>query len=102
MNPFTFIRDKFNKPQMPTIKIFVSNVSFTSNKSGHTDLQALFQKAGEVLKFTMVNDRETGKFKGFGFVEMSENDGRKAIQKLDNHDFHGRKLVVREANPKNG
>lgn len=60
----------------------------------------LFSKFGEVLSVKLVSDRETGRAKGFGFVEMEDGGALKAIDSLNETDFMGRKIRVNEANPK--
>jgi RNA recognition motif-containing protein len=65
------------------------------------DLLALFQEHGKVLRAQVITDRETGRSRGFGFVEM-ENDAeaQKAIEALNNFDYNGRALTVNEARPR--
>lgn len=60
----------------------------------------LFSQFGEVISCALPNDRETGRPRGFGFVEMSDEDAKKAIQALDGKDFGGRSLRVNEAQPR--
>ena len=62
------------------------------------DLQQLFEAYGAVKNANIINDRETGRSKGFGFVEMAEaSEGEKAIQELDGKDYMGRNLKVNQA-----
>ena len=62
------------------------------------DLQELFEGYGSVKNTNIINDRETGRSKGFGFIEMTEaSEGEKAIQELDGKDFMGRNLKVNQA-----
>ena len=63
-------------------------------------MRELFAQYGEVVSCALPTDRETGRPRGFGFVEMSNEDGRKAIEALDGHDFGGRQLRVNEARPR--
>lgn len=64
-------------------------------------LAELFSQFGEVVSAKVIKDKETGRSRGFGFVEMANADqGREAIAKLNNSDLEGRKLVVNEARPK--
>ncbi len=60
----------------------------------------LFSQHGEVISCSLPKDRETGRPRGFGFVEMSDDDARKAIESLDGQDFGGRSLRVNEAQPR--
>jgi RNA recognition motif-containing protein len=79
------------------MKIYVGNLPFnTSNQ----DLAELFSSHGEVQSANVIEDRETGRSRGFGFVEMaSKEDGEKAIQELNGKEFDGRELKVNEARP---
>jgi cold-inducible RNA-binding protein len=79
-------------------KIYVGNLSF--NMSDH-DLSALFSEHGAVTSATIVTDRDTGRSRGFGFVEM-ENDAEamKAIQAINSKEIDGRTLNVNEARPR--
>ena len=81
-----------------SMKLYVGNLSFnTSNE----DLQNLFAKAGTVESASIVEDRETGRSRGFGFVEMStKEEGAAAIQQLNGHEVGGRALNVNEAKPR--
>ena len=79
-------------------KLFVGNISFnTSNQ----DLVDLFSAAGTVTSANIVEDRETGRSRGFGFVEMaSSDDAQKAISELNGKEVDGRELKVNEAKPR--
>ena len=78
-------------------KLYVGNLPYETTE---TDLQALFEGAGEVSTISIVRDRATGQPRGFAFVEMADADGaRKAISELDKYDFGGRSLTVNEAKP---
>lgn len=81
-----------------SMKLYVGNLSFqTSNE----DLQQLFAQAGTVESATVVEDRDTGRSRGFGFVEMaSKEEGEKAIQQFNGSDLNGRNLTVNEARPR--
>lgn len=63
-------------------------------------MSELFSQYGEVVSCALPTDRETGRPRGFGFVEMSNDDAKKAIQSLDGKDFGGRSLRVNEAQPR--
>ena len=81
-----------------SIKLYVGNLSFnTSNQ----DLSELFAQIGAVETATVVEDRETGRSRGFGFVEMaSKEDGERAIAELNGKEVDGRELKVNEAKPR--
>lgn len=79
-------------------KLFVGNVDFNATEN---DLQDHFSKAGTVLSANIVQDRMTGKARGFAFVEMSsEEEAQRAVSELNGSEFAGRKLTVNEARPK--
>jgi cold-inducible RNA-binding protein len=78
-------------------KLYVGNIPFETNES---DLQALFEAAGQVSTINIVRDRATGQARGFAFVEMSDVEGaQRAINELDKHQLGGRSLTVNEARP---
>jgi cold-inducible RNA-binding protein len=80
------------------MKLYVGNLSFQTSSE---DLQQLFAQAGTVESATVVEDRDTGRSRGFGFVEMASNeDGQKAIEQFNGTDFNGRNLTVNEARPR--
>ncbi len=77
------------------MNIFVANLSYRIESS---DLQDIFEEYGEVSSAKIVNDRETGRSRGFGFVEMSDDDAaRKAIEELHGAEYDGREMTVKEA-----
>ena len=79
-------------------RLFVGNLPF---KATEDDIRELFVTAGEVKDCHLVTDRETGRARGFGFVEMATQDeADKAISSFDGQDFQGRALNVSEARPK--
>jgi RNA recognition motif-containing protein len=79
-------------------KLFVGNLSFDATEN---DLQDLFEQAGPVSSVNIMQDRTTGRPRGFGFVEMAtEEDARKAISMFSGKDFKGRALTVNEARPR--
>jgi len=80
-----------------TLRIFVGNLPFSATD---TDLSSLFEPFGEVQSAQIMTDRDTGKPRGFGFVEMSSDDAQKAIAALNGKDFQGRSINVNEARPK--
>lgn len=75
-------------------KLYVGNLPFTSSES---DLRTLFSDHGEVQSVALIMDRETGRPRGFGFVEMDDDGARAAMEALDGRDFQGRTLKVNEA-----
>ena len=80
------------------MKLYVGNLSFQTSSE---ELQQLFSQAGTVESATVVEDRDTGRSRGFGFVEMaSKEDGEKAIQQFNGTDLNGRNLTVNEARPR--
>lgn len=80
------------------MNIYVGNLPFRSTSA---DLERLFGEYGQVDSAAVIMDRDTGRSRGFGFVEMANNDeARRAIEALDGYDHDGRKLRVNEAQPK--
>lgn len=80
------------------MNIYVSNLSWGTSSDS---LQALFAQFGEVTSANIITDRETGRSRGFGFVEMPDDAaGQKAIDELNNTDFEGKTLSVNVARPK--
>lgn len=80
------------------MKLYVGNLSFQTSSQ---DLEDLFAGIGTVESASVVEDRETGRSRGFGFVEMANQaDGEKAIADLDGQEFAGRNLKVNEAKPR--
>lgn len=79
------------------MNIYVGNMNFDL---GNDDLLNLFSQFGAVTSAKIINDKVTGRSKGFGFVEMSNDDeARNAISGLNETDVMGRKLIVNEAKP---
>jgi RNA recognition motif-containing protein len=80
------------------MKLYVGNLSFETSKG---DLQTLFTQTGTVESVSLIEDRETGRSRGFGFIEMSSNEeGAAAIQKFNGHEVGGRALTVNVAKPR--
>jgi RNA recognition motif-containing protein len=78
--------------------LFVGNLSFQTTES---DLRALFEPFGQIGRVHMAMDRETGRARGFGFVEMTnDEEAKKAIAALDGKEVGGRNVKVNEARPK--
>jgi len=81
-----------------SMKLYVGNLSFQTSSD---DLQELFAQAGTVESASVVEDRETGRSRGFGFVEMASNEeGQAAIQQFNGKEVNGRNLNVNEARPR--
>jgi RNA recognition motif-containing protein len=76
-------------------RIYVGNLPFTATEQ---EVEGLFAEYGSVSSVTLITDRETGRPRGFGFVEMEDADA--AISNLDQKDFGGRTLTVNEARPR--
>ena len=79
------------------MKLYVGNLSFKTNTQ---DLEQLFAQVGTVESTNIIEDRETGRSRGFGFVEMSsKEEGEKAIEEFNGKELDGRELKVNEAKP---
>jgi RNA recognition motif-containing protein len=82
------------------MNIFVAKLNFKTRKE---ELEAAFAKFGQVSSAKIVRDKDTGRSKGFGFVEMPNDDeGRAAIEGLNEKELDGRIIVVKPANAKPG
>jgi len=82
------------------MKIFVGSISYETTQK---DLEELFGEFGEVLSAIVISDRETGRPKGFGFIEMADRrSAQKAIEELNDKEILGQRLVVNEARSKSG
>ncbi|MDD3642781.1 MAG: RNA-binding protein [Candidatus Krumholzibacteria bacterium] len=80
------------------MKIYVGNMSFDSSES---ELRKAFEAHGQVDSVNIITDRDTGRPKGFGFVEMNnDEEAKKAIEAMNGKDFMGRALNVNEARPR--
>jgi len=80
------------------MKLYVGNLPFNVNSD---DLEQMFSGYGAVTSAQVISDRETGRSRGFGFVEIESDDaGRKAIEEMDGADNDGRRLTVNEARPR--
>ena len=78
--------------------VFVGNMSFEATESG---LRSIFEPFGEITRIQLITDRDTGRARGFGFVEMSDDEeAAKAIAELNGTQMDGRALNVNEAKPK--
>ena len=80
------------------MKLYVGNLSFDTTSN---DLQTLFAQAGTVESVSLIEDRETGRSRGFGFVEMqTKEEGAAAVEKFNGTELGGRPLKVNEAKPR--
>ena len=77
------------------MKLYVGNLPWSTTDA---DLEEMFGAAGTVESARVITDRDTGRSRGFGFVEMAQQDGQRAIQELNGKDLGGRALRVNEAN----
>jgi RNA recognition motif-containing protein len=77
-------------------KIYVGNLPFSATED---EIQQLFAQYGTVTSVSLITDRDTGRPRGFGFVEM-DSGASEAISALDNHELGGRSLRVNEARPR--
>ncbi len=81
-----------------SMKLYVGNLAFETSSN---DLQTLFAQAGTVESVSLIEDRETGRSRGFGFIEMStKEEGAAAVEKFNGTDLGGRTLKVNEAKPR--
>ena len=81
-----------------SMKLYVGNLSFETSQQ---DLEKVFGEVGTVESTNLIEDRETGRSRGFAFIEMSsEEEGQNAITKLNGKEISGRELIVNEAKPR--
>jgi cold-inducible RNA-binding protein len=81
-----------------SMKLYVGNLSFETSSS---ELQTMFAETGTVESVSLIEDRDTGRSRGFGFVEMSTSEeGAAAIEKFNGHEVGGRALKVNAAKPR--
>jgi RNA recognition motif-containing protein len=79
------------------MNIYVGNFPMGASQD---ELKQIFEEYGHVESVKLITDRETGRSRGFGFVEMSESIARKAISELNGSEFMGKELTVNEAKPR--
>ncbi len=84
---------------MSTKRLYVGNLPF---EASNDDVRTAFEQYGTVHEVSLVSDRDTGRPRGFGFVEMDASGAQKAIEGMDQKDFGGRNLKVNEARERNG
>lgn len=80
-------------------RIYIGNLSFSTSEA---DIRSLFEKYGTIHAIDLITDRDSGRFRGFGFVEMDEEQANSAISELDGKELGGRNLRVNEAREKPG
>ncbi len=79
-------------------KLYVGNLPYSATDS---EIRALFEQVGEIAEVTVITDRETGRSKGFGFVEMTtDEDAQEAIKRFNGYSMGARPLTVNEARPR--
>jgi cold-inducible RNA-binding protein len=79
-------------------KLYVGNLPYTATDS---EIRSLFEQVGEIAEVSVIMDRETGRSKGFGFVEMATEEGaQEAIRKFNGYQLNNRPLTVNEARPR--
>lgn len=79
-------------------KLYVGNLSFNTTEA---EIRELFSQVGEIESIALITDRETGRMKGFGFVEMGSEEGcREAIKRFNGYTLNERALTVNEARPR--
>ncbi len=88
----------FYAPEEVFMNIYVGNLPYNTNDA---DMKALFENYGTVTSTSIISDKFTGRSRGFGFVEMADDDqARQAIEATNGADYNGRALVVNEARPR--
>jgi RNA recognition motif-containing protein len=94
-----FALEAFSERTYRMTKIYVGNLPFSADE---TQVRQLFEQHGTVDSVALINDRETGRPRGFGFVEMPRADAQRAIQSLNGKEMGGRPLRVNEAQERQG
>lgn len=79
------------------MKLFVARLDYSVDSE---ELRTVFEEYGTVTSCSVVTDKETGRSRGFGFVEMSDDDANQAIRQLDQSELRGREMVVKVAEDK--
>ena len=79
------------------MNIYIGNLPYTVNES---KIRELFETYGDVDSVNLITDRETGKIKGFGFIEINDDGGQAAIEGLNETEYEGRTIVVNQARQK--
>ncbi len=78
-------------------QIYVGNLPYRASEE---EIKDLFEQYGDVTSVKLITDRETGRARGFGFIEMDDENAMKAIEALDGKEFEGRTLKINEAKPR--
>jgi len=91
------MRNNFGERNRLSKKMYVGNLSFDATEE---DVRDLFAEFGKVESVAMINDRDTGRFRGFCFVEMETSAANAAMKALDGQEVNGRDLKVNEAKPR--
>jgi RNA recognition motif-containing protein len=98
MFPGLYLKTRETRKIIRNMKLYVGNLSFSTT---NYDLEELFGQVGTVESANVVEDRETGRSRGFGFVEMSsKEEGESAIEQFNGKEVNGRELKVNEAKPR--
>ncbi len=79
------------------MNIYVGNLPFSATDA---DLRTLFAGYGDVISASVITDRETGRSRGFGFVDLADEGAARAIEELNGSDMDGRQLTVNQARPR--
>ena len=79
------------------MNIYIGNLPYSANED---EVRDIFEEYGDVNSVKLITDRETGRLKGFGFIEMDNDGGEKAIEDLHEADYGGRTIVVNQAREK--
>jgi len=79
------------------MNIYVANIAFSAKES---DIEKMFSEFGQVTSVKIIKDRDTGKSKGFGFVEMDDENGDSAVDSINGRILNGRELRVKKAFPR--
>ena len=87
--------EEANDADFATATLYVGNLPYRANEMA---IRTLFSEHGKVISVRLMKDKHTGKRRGFGFVEMPEQDAKNAIEALNEYEFQDRSLKVREAN----
>jgi len=78
------------------MKLYIGNLDYNLDES---QLEKYFEKYGEITSVTIITDKDTGESKGFGFVEMDDEGGKKALERMNGSEVNGRRIKVNIARP---
>lgn len=79
------------------MNIYIGNLPYSTDEDA---IRGMFEPFGDVRSVKLIEDRDTGRLKGFGFVEMEDDGGRQAVEELNESELGGRNVVVNEARPR--